>query len=65
MINNRLIQSEIIIDGLLNWALANRNTPHEFVSCYTYNNGEIPQVIADAKAFLGESIKHLMVVKDD
>ncbi len=58
MRNDRHVEAEQLIDRLLDWALANRNTKHEFVSCYTYGHN------ADAKKFVGESTAHLKVLPD-
>lgn len=41
-----------VIDHLLDWALANRGTRYEFVRCYTYGPGQIPDVIRNAKRAL-------------
>lgn len=55
-----------LLDRLLSWALANRDTPHEFVTCYTYgSNGDFPKVIVDAKTFLGESVGHVKKAHPD
>lgn len=56
--NTRLREAEAIIDRILSWALANRDSEHEFVTCYTYNHGECPEEIAAAKRFLGETVDH-------
>jgi hypothetical protein len=40
------------LDNMLDWALANRGSEHEFVNCYTYAAGCIPNVIRQAVAVL-------------
>jgi hypothetical protein len=43
------------LDAMLDWALSNRDTPHEFVTCYTYALGEFPPAIIQAKRALARS----------
>lgn len=63
--NERRKQAEELIDRLLDWILANRNTDGEFIRCFSYGHMERPQVIADAKKFLGESISRYTIVPDE
>lgn len=44
------------LDELLDWAISNRGTEHEFITCYTYEGGRQPDVILRARALLGEKI---------
>lgn len=61
----QLRQAKELLDRVLDWALANRGTSCEFVSCYTYHQS-FPQTLADIKNFLGEPLgrKKIDVVKD-
>lgn len=40
---------EALLDSILQWAIANRGTGSAFISCYTYNNGEFPDWIKEAR----------------
>lgn len=40
------------LDAMLDWALANRGTSSEFISCYTYAHGKKEPKIERAKAIL-------------
>lgn len=58
-------EAEVLLNRVLNWALANRGTKSEFVRCYTYGRS-YPQTLADVKAFLREPRRRdFKVVSDE
>ena len=66
--------AEMLVDRLLDWAIANRaslgksqfSSPESrFVSCYTYGPREFPDVLIDALRFMGEPVKGLKVCKTE
>ena len=38
-------EADVLRDRMLEWALAGRDTPHEFVSCYTYDGGQVMIIV--------------------
>ena len=52
-----MCDAEKMLDKVLDWALANRGTENEFVSCYTYGANMIPSVLMEAKRLLNDPVK--------
>lgn len=60
----RVEQSEHLLDLVLDWALSNRNTADEFVTCHTYH-GSYPITLSLVKEYMGEKVrKDVKLVND-
>jgi hypothetical protein len=66
--------AELLVDRLLDWAIANRASKGKsnfsiqesrFVNCYTYGPYTFPDVLIDALKFMGEPVKGLKVCKTE
>ena len=40
------------LDRIVDWAMANRGTPHAFMRCYTYAKGEFPAAVIRAEKLI-------------
>lgn len=49
-------EAEALLYRVLDWALANRGTTSEFVTCYTYGKS-YPRTLVDVKKFFREPLR--------